>query len=361
MFVVDAWANEPHFVAHLAPIWELLPDGLRGRFFASRQVVPFARSLGLDVTPVSGWRPPIQRFRDPRFGPVLVASISTANTWARSGRPIVLLNHGAGQTYNVDHPSYSGGRHRTHIAMFLEPGPHAAEATRKMARGRPVVEVGSPKLDRYHRDGWDRPHNPQPVVAISTHWDCRVVPETRSALGEFEHQLDELVAANVDVVGHSHPRCANDVNRMFAKHGIPFVRNFDRILETADVYVCDNSSTLYEFASTGRPVVCLNGAGYRKDVDHGLRFWDAVPGVQCDPDQSLLTAIGWALDDPPTIRARRERAVGRAYMACDGEAAARAAEAIIKFAAGMDGHDAGRNFDVAGVRDGARSCDLPGS
>ena len=52
------------------------------------------------------------------------------------------------------------------------------------------------------------------------------------------------------------------------------MRDFDEVMERSTLYICDNSSTLYEFASTGRPVVVLNAPWFRRDIEHGLRFWE---------------------------------------------------------------------------------------
>lgn len=324
---VDAWAPEPHLLAHLAPVWKALPESARGRFYVPTTLSAAARALGIAATTVSSWRAPAMRYvRAP--GPVLVASIAGANAWAPSRRPIVLLNHGAGQTYDVSHPSYSGGRGRKHVALFLEPGPHAAEATRAAYPDAQVVEVGCPKLDAWHLAD-PRPPGPRPVVALSTHWACRVVPETMTTLPEWALQLPAIAAGPWDVLGHAHPRIADVAAPLFEAAGIPFVEDFDEVLDAADVYVCDNSSTLYEFASLGRPVVCINGAEYRRNVHHGLRFWDAVPGIQVDADEDIRTAISAALGDSADVQAARARAVARAYVACDGRAAQRAADAIV--------------------------------
>ena len=59
------------------------------------------------------------------------------------------------------------------------------------------------------------------------------------------------------------PEPPREAIRFYEAHGIEYVPDFDDVLRRADVYACDNSSTLYEFASTGRPVVVLNAPWYR--------------------------------------------------------------------------------------------------
>jgi CDP-glycerol glycerophosphotransferase (TagB/SpsB family) len=245
----------------------------------------------------------------------------------------VLLNHGAGQTYNVNHPSYSGGKGRDKIAMFLEPGPHSAEATRRALPNATVIEVGVAKLDEWHAGAARNKRNARPVVAVAFHWRCKVAPETMSAVDDYAEQLAALVAdGRWQVIGHGHPTAWAELKPMWDGLGVEAVEDFDEVLRRADVFVVDNSSTAFEFASTGRPVLCLNGADYRRDIEHGLRFWDAVPGLDIWPDDDLCDAVAMTLTDPPEAQQRRAHAVSRAYVACDGNAADRAAAALVELA-----------------------------
>jgi CDP-glycerol glycerophosphotransferase (TagB/SpsB family) len=112
--------------------------------------------------------------------------------------------------------------------------------------------------------------------------------------------------------------------------GIEHVTLFDAVAARADLYVCDNSSTLYEFAALGRPVVVLNSPAYRRDLDLWPRFWRCADvGVQVDRPDDLEVAIHLALDDPPAIAARRRAVVDEVYPLLDGRAAQRSAEAIL--------------------------------
>ena len=100
------------------------------------------------------------------------------------------------------------------------------------------------------------------------------------------------------------------------------------MLDRADLLVGDNTSALYEFASTGRPVVVMNAPQYRRDVHHGLRFWDYPPGLQVDRPEQLADTIARALSDPEPARAVRAAAVAETYAYTDGRAAERAVAAI---------------------------------
>ena len=131
------------------------------------------------------------------------------------------------------------------------------------------------------------------------------------------------------MIGHGHPRAWPTLKIVYDHWGIEKVRSFDHVMSRADCYVVDNSSTLYEFAATGRPVVVLNCPRYRRDVHHGLRFWDHIPGIQCDSPEDLPGAIELALEDPPELREIREEAVAAVYPQHDGHATDRAVEALL--------------------------------
>jgi len=91
-----------------------------------------------------------------------------------------------------------------------------------------------------------------------------------------------------------------------------------------------HNSTIFEFAATGRPVVVVNCPRYRRDVSHGLRFWDDIPGLQCDAPDELPSVIERALKDPPVVRAMREAAVANVYSKHDGHSAERFAAVIVE-------------------------------
>jgi hypothetical protein len=96
-----------------------------------------------------------------------------------------------------------------------------------------------------------------------------------------------------------------------------------------------HNSTIYEWASTGRPVVVVNSKDYRRELKHGLRFdWGPVTnvGVQCDRPADIIDAIAEALQDAPERRRAREQALDIVYAYRDGSAAQRAADALLDWA-----------------------------
>jgi hypothetical protein len=332
---LDALAGERQFVDHLAPIWRALPSLVQGDFLVTPELVDHATARG--VNPVQIERPsPVPAYPPPRFdGPAcLVASYGDVKVGRRIGYgPFAFVEHGCAQTYNGDphrrprSGSYSGGGDREDNALFLAPNQQAAEAWQTTYPDARVDVVGSPRLDLLPK----REPGPGPVVAISFHWDASSVsPEAGTALGEYLPHLEELAAA-FTVIGHAHPKgdWPRVCERYFRRAGIEFVPDFDDVCRRADVYVCDNSSTIYEFASTGRPVVVLNSKHYRKGIHHGLRFWEASHvGFQVDTPDELAIVIRLALVDPPEQQEAREQALDLVYAYRQG-GARRAADAIV--------------------------------
>jgi hypothetical protein len=325
MAEVDFFADQPHYLDHLAPIWLALPEENRGQFLIPNRLVGRARELGVEPTLLWAFSPSATRRRQ---GPVLVAAWGGVLKWHRTGRKIILLEHGSGQTFQTNHPSYAGGDRRGWVDAYLQPGPHSAEAILRVTPSAAVFQIGCAKLDRHHAVP-PKLRGERPVVAFSTHWDCKVMPETRASWPEYGEALLAL-RDRYDLLAHAHPLYQGVVRPAAEAVGVEFVEFFDEVLDRADLYISDGSSTLYEFASTGRPVLVLNSQHYRRDVHHGLRFWDAVPGAECDGPDDLPSKVEEALADPVWARRKRAHGVARAYVACDGKAAQRGAEALLE-------------------------------
>lgn len=138
------------------------------------------------------------------------------------------------------------------------------------------------------------------------------------------------------MIGHAHPRAGRRAREMFDRLGVPFEVDVDRVLDRLArscqprLLVADNTSVMYEAAALDVPVLALNAPSYRRDVEHGLRFWDLVPGLQVDEPRDLEAGIVHALADPPEARALRARAGAHTYAHRDGSSSRRAAEAIEK-------------------------------
>ena len=321
---IDVLASAPHYADHLAAVFDALPADQRGSFVTPSGVVAaHVRSLG---------HTPSHRGEEDR--PMLVAAWGDlARAVGLRRTHVAIMEHGAGQSYGGrpqagGHGSYAGGRGRGAASLFLHPGEHPAERDRQAYPASRVEVVGSPYLDHLpHREG-----EPGRVVAFSFHFNGSVAPEAKNAFRWVWPEIMKL-RDQYELLGHAHPRLFDKVKRLYHVAGIPPVREFTDVCRRADVYVCDNSSTLFAFAATGRPVVVLNPPWYDRRVNHGLRFWDAADvGVNCNDPKDLGRAIDEALKDKPAQRKRREAALDLVYGYRTG-AAKRAADVLLEWAA----------------------------
>ena len=325
--MIDLLASEPQFLDHLSPVWRALEEP--GAFMVmgpgevdnpreTERMLAYAAERGIAAVRAAGGDRPI-----------LVASYGDVKQARRLGRTrIAFLEHGIGQSYvGLRHGSYAGGPDRDDVGLFLVPNEHAASRWRDAYPGASVQVVGSPKLDTL-------PAGPDasapPVVAVAHHWACTLVAETMPAFAWFRTAYPAL-AKRYAVLGHGHPRIFPALARAYRQLGVEPVEDFTEVCRRAHVLIADNTSALYEFASTGRPVVVLNPPWYRRSVEHGLRFWEAATvGSQVDEPAQLLATVETALEDPDS--AARERALDIVYAHRTG-AAERAARAIIDWLA----------------------------
>ena len=276
---MDALSSAPHYRAHLLPLWEALPESLRGN--------------RIDLDGGGPQYRPLRSLPQPSGDRVLVASFrDMGHAWHRGYRRIAFLEHGAGQSYQgLEHGSYVGGPGREHVSLFLSPNESAATIERERYPKARVEVIGDPVLDTLPRRAPDGP----PVVALSFHWDWMRLPELRTALPHHLSALPDLTR-RFQIIGHAHPRAMDRLQPIYRRLGIEIVPSFEEVCRRASVYVCDNSSTLFEFASTGRPVVVLNAPWYRRDIEHGLRFWAAAGiGRNVDQPEDLAEAVACAV------------------------------------------------------------------
>lgn len=332
--MIDFYAKEPHFRDHMEPVFKKITEAGYEAKWVQNDVGSSARYA-------------------------VVASSGDLERATRDKKMVFFMEHGAGQSYNVRHTSYAGGPNRQNVCMFLSPGPHVTAQNLKFYPQTPYAAVGVPKLDKWHREMSPEPPDPKscPTVVFSFHWDCHVCPETRSGFEHFKESILEInkmrlengdgeaVNGEFNLVGHAHPRIRKIVRAFCVEHGIPFLDNFEDVLDQADVYVCDNSSTIFEFASIGKPVVLLNPPMYRKSITHGLRFWEyADIGPNAKDTKSLLAAIRECIHETREDRIERKYRINEIYYPCDGQASERAANAILDFIEEMDRVEAEGNM-----------------
>lgn len=312
---VDVLASQPHYADHLAPVWEALPEEVRGVFYATRRVQD--RVAFPTVLP---------RGHVQSDNVALVAG--HADLQRTGGRRSILMEHGCGQSYVPRHPGYAGGPGRSSTILFLCPNEYSAELNRVASPDARVVVCGSPRLDRLRQL---RPVTDGRTVTFTWHWDCRLVPETGSAWPWASPAIPGVVSdGRWRVLGSGHPRMLRDVTPTYQRWGVEVVESFEQVVAETDVLVADNTSAMFDFAALGGRVVVLNPPWYRRNVEHGLRFWSAAGvGVQVDSLEDLVPAIAEAFADPPTVAARRAGAVALAHPDIPNPAGV-AADAIVE-------------------------------
>lgn len=311
---IDVLASEPHYLAHMIPIWCELPASLQGTVHPPYDI-PISKPPFGRIAMVAGW----QDVRPLR------------------GRcNMIYVEHGAGQTYTDRpyDPSYSGSAGDRHDGVMGYICPSDVVAARW--KRAPSVAVGCPKMDRYI--GAVKPFDMEgePVVCFAWHWDCTLVPETRSVWPHYEHHFGRIVeqfrSQGFRVVGHEHPKWRGRMAETLMSFGVEILATDDEVFKTAHILIVDNSSLAYEFASLGKPVLLLNAPWYRRDVQHGLRFWSHPPGLEFDEPQELLDFNLWNCfyDTPERELGEHLRidASNYAYKFVDGQSAKRAADWI---------------------------------
>lgn len=301
----------PHFVNHLLPLYWGLPEDLRGDWYIRRNTAAERRLKEFGIT---GRR--FQAFRNTDI--VAVASFEDY----RVSKPasVIFVNHGVGQTYRESNfGSYAGGPQRERCVLMLHPNERAAQMDREVYPDIPSVAVGVPYLDQF--SGLNRPVDGP--VCFSFHANIHLNPETRWSWPWIKNEVFRISQNPAwPILGHCHPRVVRQLEPWYKRVGISFEPDWWKVLAQARCYVIDNSSSGYEAQALGIPVVWLNPPQYRRNVHHGLRFWEFIPGPQVDDPSQLETAINMALEGT-------DKPVGDAYGGLvDGHATERAVAAI---------------------------------
>lgn len=307
---IDLVWSLAHYRSHMLPIFEALPDDVRGSIRAHAEVVS---------------KPPFNRV-------AMVGGFADVQPLRRTCK-MIYVEHGSGQTYGGGDGKHamgagysgSGGHRHEGVIGFISPSQTVADRWKTA----PAIAVGCPKLDSFLGFA--------PLVKRSIcfafHWPCiGSAPEAGSAFDHYAPRLPEIVssfkAQGWTVYGHGHPRWGGRLNGELHHAGMTVVADESLVLQNIGVMICDNSSIAYELAALGRPVISLNCPEYRRDVEHGLRFWSHVPGIQVDgPDELVDIDLERFVSDDPG-RALRKAAVEHAYAFTDGSSSRRAADFI---------------------------------
>lgn len=313
--IVDFHASQPHYLDHLAPVWHALPPERRGSWTLGLGVDEYAASRGITEL-------------GPGIGDVVVAA---AWSDARQGRDrkCVLLEHGIGQTYEGRRPEYAGGTGRENIALFLAPNDRVLRANQAATPGSEHAMVGMPWMDQWFDvDDPILTYQGRGVPFATFHWAADFCNEAGNGFAYFRQAIVDMADVGPIFTSH-HPR-APEIGRWFGGHGIPVVEDFAGVMRHGSVLAFDNTSVGFMFAATDRPVVVMSPPHYRRDVEHGLRFWEfADVGVQCFDPELLAEAFEKALEDPPSIAMRRREITAELFPVRNGTAAQQAVDAIL--------------------------------
>jgi hypothetical protein len=320
---LNAYAAWPHYIDHIAPIWQELDGDVKGEFVVpSPPLLKKLESKGIEgtLTRHKGKLPRSMTNKEP----VLVAGY--ADLRKQTDRPIAFLEHGAGQTYVLDdgtiHGGYSGGANRGNVDLFLCPNETVAQRNLQAYPEAQAAAIGCPKLDdllAVKKAG--KPS--EATVAISFHWDCRVVQESGSAFTHFATQILDFAkwcqVCGIDVIGHAHPRAWKTLKGWWEQNFIEAVQEWEEVVKRADVLIIDNSSIMYEASALGMGVVVLESPSWRRNVNHGLRFWEfAGVGPAVRPNQSLVDAYNATRCN--SWEKERKRIVGEVYAVAPSDA-----------------------------------------
>lgn len=257
-------------------------------------------------------------------GPVLTAShADMVKVRHRLRRPIVLMDHGAGQTYGAG-DGYADSGDKRGCALYLAPGPHALAEHNRRHVGVPGVCIGFPLREEYAALRAGRQPNPTPVVALGWHWDCRVTEATKATWPWWLQAACTL--QGVHVLGHGHPREWGKLAPKYAELGVEATPYFWEVIKRADLLLVDNSSIAFEALAVGLPVLLLDSPDYQ--YNGALRFGDVgrmFPRC-CEPEQ-LQERVDMMLRSADPMP-RREEILSAVYFPEEGgaEVAARVLE-----------------------------------
>lgn len=310
---VDVISAHSHYQDHLLPIFECLPPSMQGRIHPVGESHPNKSRVAL----VAGWED-VQPLRD--------------------RCRMIYVEHGAGQSYaggdgkSAHHPGYSGAGGARHWGVIGFIAPNQVVADRWTTA--PSIAVGCPKLDQFS-GMWPSPGD-SPGVCFAWHWPCQLAPEMRTALPHYEHRLPEITRRfkqqGFTVYGHAHPRWGGVLDERYMEAGAEILATDREVFLNADILIVDNSSLGVEFMSLDRPVVWMNAPWYRRDVDHGGRFWRWTEGIPTVDGPEALEALNlWdVLRSEDETREARASIVNETYAYTDGSSSQRAADFIEK-------------------------------
>lgn len=332
--MIDFLASGPHLLAHLRPVWDALEPSQRGTFHLTRgsgwtgeerHAVTFAGAVHDDGADRKVARP-------------LVGAAWSDVVAVRGHRPMVLMEHGAGQTYRRPNPAFAGGTRRDGVSLYLCPNDRVATLNCEAYPNVPAVVVGTPWLDAWHSGRRTRSMLNGRTVAFAWHWDMQTMGDAgRSAFDHYKAHLPgvfaDLRAEGWTIIGTGHPKAWHRAQRLGAwydAHGVETVRDLGDVLDRADVLVADNTSAQWLTAAVGIAQVVLDApwyaTGYKAELwpRFALPFGYHVSEPRLICEQVALAHEQW------WRRTDFAASVRTVVPYADGQCSRRAADAIVK-------------------------------
>jgi len=303
-------ASDRHYIDHMLPIWENLLPQYMGFFYIHESLVNYVKNVkNVRMYNKNSLKSDLRFFYNmssekiytitATYGDLELANIGEKN--------LILMEHGAGQMYNACHPAWMRSNYNSNTVLLLATNEILAKRF-KENNNIPVEIVGCPKLDAMIFDNCIK----NDKIAISFHYNCQILPETQTAFKYYKDIIPK-VAKEFNLLGHGHPVHWNFMEKYYKDNKIKAIKNFEQIAKQVDIYIVDNSSTLFEFAALDKPVIVLNCPAYRKDVEHGMRFWEfADIGLQVNKSEELIPTIYETINKDPQ-RERRIEIVKEIY------------------------------------------------
>lgn len=279
------FASQESYRQHLRPIWEALEPEERGAWAETRVHQPTWVTPSI---PVRVW---------------IAASHRDSASLYRLQTPRVHMEHGVGLQW---YPKQQLHHLIFRSSAIAAPNEFIAQRYRELKKRLRVEVIGTPKLDHLAK------LEPGAATAISFHWSG-VMRQNPTSLTLWRPLIEEL-AGERELLGHAHPKIWQRARKFYDAIGIEPVQDFAEVCRRASLYLCDHSSTLYEWAALDRELILLRRPGHREQIPQlsGLG-WDHFTGIgpELKLGGSLRAALEAAADHQ--FRAVRQEATAALY------------------------------------------------
>jgi hypothetical protein len=318
---VDILARKAYTLDHIIPVWLAMPVAMRGNIYLTAEGMKYLSDHPSPFSKIVLGSSYLQEYLDGDNSdcghfPILTSAYGDACRVAEfdPNRPIILMEHGIGLTFGK--PVYADGYgQRYKFSLFPVPNQHTLDKCHPDMKKWPHPIIGVPKMDPFAGE-FKKPHPmpKNPTIAIAFHHgDKNSRPGEVGSAWEHYQDIIPRLANFYKVIFHAHPILNEQLATLIVKdhfNGAEFVPDFNEVMRRADIYINDCSSTLYEFAVTGKPVIMLNAPWFDRKSNFGIRFWDYTDiGPQVDEPTQLIPAIQQTIAKPDEFEQARWRMV----------------------------------------------------